>query len=194
MDDASASDCSDRYNRIHSIEEQKRAAEEIDLPNVLRSAAQILLQHGAHLNFGISLVHRHQDLAPNCAMIHSYDAPGSDTCHMERLMDVQIFPQAYHLDRDGFLPYEYSFEPTHIPEAPMLDELAALLRREDASELIGLFHIKELGALWLERPSSHGNGTTATRLPQGNTLSSDIIVTEWIKTRRSQIRKGDYTS
>lgn len=180
MEETSASDRSDRYNRLHLIEEQQRAVGEIDFANLLRAAGHILLKHGAHLNFGISLVHRHHDLAPNCAMIHSYDALGSDTCHMERLVGVPMFPQAYHLDRDGFLPYEYSFDPTDTPEAPMLDELAALLRREDASHLIGLFHVKELGAPWLERLSSRGNGTAAMRLPQGTTLSSETIITEWI--------------
>lgn len=173
--------CSDRYNRIGFIGEQKSRLQSISLPSILYAIAQIIQNHQAHVDFGIALLHRHYDLPDGYAMVHSSGNSEEDTCTMERFGTRQLYPCSYHFDSRGFHPFEFSSAPTPVPRRDFLLEIAAFLQSRGLCHIFGLSHVRRTQEPWSERLSPDGRGTIATRQPHGIDFSmQEEDVTEWI--------------
>lgn len=167
-----------RYNRIAYVDEQRVALLRLTRNDSFEEIAQIFLKHGAHLSFGMALLHRHHELPPGHAMVHMPDGPDTDICRMEPWGAHETFPSSYQLFQDVFLPYEFTSERVPPPPIGFLAELATFLRSHGLSTTVAITHLSNRGDRWLEHTTERG--TTATRLTEkSNCWPGDHIVTEW---------------
>lgn len=141
--------------------------------------ARIFLSHGAHLDYGIALLHRHHDLPPGHAMVHESEGPDTSICRIEPLGLREIFPSSHHLVEDDFLPYEFTYERVQPPPTDFLAELATFLMARGLSEIIAVTHLSSKTERWLE--SMTDNGTTSTRMLErdDDLWPAGHIPTEW---------------
>lgn len=171
-------DLNHRYNRIAYIDEQRVALLRLMRNDSFDQIARIFSEHGAHLNFGMALLHRHHDLPSGHAMVHTPDGPDTDICRMERWGAREIFPSSYQLVRDGFLPYEFTSERAPLPPTGFLAELATFLRNHGLSTLVAIAHLSPQGERWLENTTD--DGTISTRLSgEIHSWPTNHIITEW---------------
>lgn len=180
MQDLRTSDLSLRYNSIEFLEQQRNALESRTLYHDLSAVSAIFLKHKANLQFGIALLHRHHDLPQGHAMVHSYDSHMEDTCRVAALDVREIYPSAYHLHNEEFIPYEFSYSPTPTPASAFLAELAIFLKSRSLHRVLALCNTSPLEPCWMETLSPDGEGTVAKRIPQQlEETSPGYIITEW---------------
>ena len=175
-------DLSQRYNQIKLIHQQRHWPSQTLFRDALNHIAQIFAQYRANLKFGIALLHRHHELRPGCAMVHSRGPMGEDHCSMEQLGDRRIFPCAFHCGPDedfDFLPYEFSALPVPAPDQTFLSALAAYLRQSELREAIAIIHIDDPGKAWVEHPSPDGYGTIAVIAREQGIWDEGYTTTEW---------------
>lgn len=172
-----------RYNHIKYIDQQRAWLSRPDFFDALFDLAQIFVRHQAHDNFAITLLHRHHDLQPGYAMVHSQGAKGEDFCYMEELGSQPIFPCAYHYHLDGateFAPYEFSSTPIPMPDEAFLREVAVYLRQCNLCEVVAVSHLDHFGQIWLESLAVDRQGTVAIVTQAGQELvGDDYVLTEW---------------
>jgi hypothetical protein len=134
------------------------------------------------VNFAIALLHRHHDLRPGYAMVHSRSSIDEDRCDMEPIGTRRMFPCAYHCCdvSTDFLPYEFSSVSIPVPDKAFLSELASFLRQYNLYETIAIAHVDNRQQLWMERISQDGTGTIATAVSGDQVvLDENYTVTEW---------------
>ena len=182
MDYSDLHNLTQRYNQIKFLDEQSDWLPKASFQRALDSIAQIFVRHQAHFNFAIALLHRHYDLRPGFAMVHSRGSASEDRCDMELIGTRRIFPCAYrYCDATmDFLPYEFSTVSLPVPDKVFLAELAAFLHQCNLYDLIAITHVDSRQQLWMERMSQDGTGTIATAV-SGDQVVSDknYMVTEW---------------
>lgn len=183
MDDSSSQRLSQRYNQINLIHQQRVLSLQASFQDALSCIAQIFVRHQAHVHFAITLLHRHHDLPPGCAMVHSHGDLNEDSCSMERLGTRGIFPYAYHCCLEGeinFLPYEFSATPVPAPDKAFLAEVAAYLRQHSLCEAIAISYTADPQQVWIETMSRDHQGTTAVVVSKAQLpWHEDYTVTEW---------------
>lgn len=150
---------------------------------VLTALARLFVRHQAQRNFGIVLIHRHNENPPNHVLVHHYPDADTDICVKKELGKQKLDPCLFYCrNKEEFLPYEYNArnEGAHLPlpTEQFLKELAEFLYEHSLDRILGLSRHSPSGAKWVETSSLDGQETVAHR--QFNPLAdADGIVTEW---------------
>lgn len=168
------------YNNIRFVDDQCEILKDSLFECVRDSIRDIYLEHHAHYDFGIALLHRHHRLPPEHAMIHFRNNEGQDICYAERLGQRKICPCAYQLCGGRFIPYEYSSAQTPVPDEDFLSELAICLRKNHLESLIAVSYVPFSDEIWLETLAREFEGTIATRVSITlDPFSGHHAITEW---------------
>ncbi|KAK5163031.1 uncharacterized protein LTR77_010965 [Saxophila tyrrhenica] len=158
------------------LEEQHAALDESLFGSVIGPLSDLFVRHRAHLDYGISLPHRHQTLPPKHVMVHRQDHTGRDICRPESLptSHAGICPRSYYLHEGRFMPFGYSS--THIPEPPpaFLLELGEFLRANSLDNILAVRSVTAEDSLWLETMSPDLSGTISVRRSGEQALPAGI--------------------
>lgn len=180
----------ERYNRIKFISEQRIWLSTASFCDALAELAQIFVRHRANNSFAIALLHRHLDLDPGYALVHSSKEHDTDICRAEELGARVIYPSAYHCDPERetlFSPFEFSSSPLSVPEDEFLIEIATCLRQRNMCEVIAISCLSDPTQAWIETSSHESQVTTAKVAKEKDILSlGDYVVTEWAVLQNSE--------
>ena len=168
------------YNRIPSVEKQQDALEYSNLSSVWTNIFEIFVRHGAQNDFGLALLHRHQDLPPGHAMVHSWDQLERDLCRPEMLGTREVYPLSYCLQDGRFMAYEFAAIPTPTPPTAFLRDLVGLLQSNELESIIAVAHISDRESIWTETMLEDCRGTVAVKSNQDpGSCPDNYITTEW---------------
>lgn len=167
------------YNNITLFEHQHHAIG----AGLLEALATLFIKYEAHIHFGITLLHRHQDISSNELMVHSNAFVREieiDLCKPEPLgLRALTACQFFLSDQHGYLPFEYLVGDTPYaePSDDFLEQLAMFLVDNQLERVLGLSRITSSGDTWFEFTLAGGRGTVATQAIEIPTL--DRVATEW---------------
>ena len=95
------------FNRITPFERQTLS---VPLPT-LQELAELFIEQGMHVHWGVGLLHRHATIAESCVMVHESQKKEEDICKVMNIDDLEgttLFPSALHLNANRKLQaYEY---------------------------------------------------------------------------------------
>ncbi|KAK3045654.1 hypothetical protein LTR09_012786 [Extremus antarcticus] len=176
------------YSTITLFEEQHH---DVDAA-VLHELAKMFVRHKLHEDFGISLLHRHDDIANDLVMVHTRSLEEDrqvDRCRPEILGLRPIFPILFFLyGQREYLPYEFSAhipkQSTQTPNKEFLEEFASFLQNRRLEDTLGLFRREGPEEHWLEQTLPQDTGTIATITALDNVVG--CVATRWIFVRTEQ--------
>lgn len=152
------------YSTVPLFEQQQH-----DVDNgVLHALAHVFVRHELHEDFGISLLHRHYDIAENTVMVHTKSLEEDryvDRCRAEMLGLLPIHPILFYLNNQReYLPCEYlaCAPKKKTPSEEYLQELASLLQENNLENVLGLSIRTDRDEHWLEQMLPDDTGTMAT--------------------------------
>lgn len=165
------------YNRIPFFEEQQHT---VDL-EVLHTLGHVFVKHHLQDQFGICLLHRHQELRLGHAMTYHTNDQGDDICQEEEVGLHERYPCSFFLDESrSFLPFEYSRKPVQPAKDSFLDELAQRLLYFGIQDVLGFTYLAPSRRPMYETILPDGQGTISTKLDCEIDLNaSNSVVTEW---------------
>lgn len=152
------------YSTVPLFEQQQH---DVDI-GVLHALAHVFVRYELHEDFGISLLHRHYDIAENTVMVHTKSWEEDryvDRCRAEMLGLRPIYPILFYLhNQREYLPCEYSacVPKTKTPSEQFLQELASLLQEKNLENVLGLSIRTDEDEHWLEQMPPDDTGTMAT--------------------------------
>ena len=171
---------SELYNCIPNVEKQHAALARSAFPSVWSDIFEVFVGHGVQSKFGLALLHRHLDLPTGHAMVHAWDQSERDLCQPEELGRRNVHPQSYCLHNGRFIAYEFAAEPTSAPPAAFLQDLKAVLQRNQLESIIAVTHISNKDRTWTETTLEDCKGTVAVESNQDLRSGLDThVATEW---------------
>lgn len=148
----------DAYNRIQHIDDFKSTVHDTQLQGL----AAILVNHNAHHNFSIRLLHRHRFVDPDHAMVSKWTKPDELECTMQSVHDGPIFPCAFFSENNNLLPYEFSDTKAPLPDERLSRDVADYLTSENLDHLLAVEAALPDVHPWMEHELP-GLAGTATR-------------------------------
>lgn len=171
-------DRAEDYNKQKALSEQQHCIRQ----EHLLSLGRILIEHGMHQDFGISLLHRHTTINSGDVMVHFMREESGmqvDRCRPVELELHDISPFQYYLnDDDELVPYEFTAETstTKIVSHDFVKNFAGLLDDLDLRRNIGISR-RRLNGPWYECEAEHNSCTVATQ--QVPLMHAGSVVTQW---------------
>ena len=166
-----------QYSRMRTFQDQRHSIDQ----SMLQSITEIFVKHHAHHQFGVILLHRHQDLRPGCVMVHTRTLLDQDICSMEPWGSRELYPISFCLDsQKEFVPIEFSSTPATDPNLDFLSDMRSFLYENDLHEVLGISHLSPAERPWIEHLLPNGQGTISTLL--GKEIESSgqaITATAW---------------
>lgn len=167
-----AMDVATAYNQIRDFSEQQHDVDR----SLLASLGEIFLKHQVHESFGVTLLHRHENLLSGCVMVHTLTPERADLCTMQRWGERELYPSSFFMDsHDCFVPFEFSIASCPEPDAHFLSELRSYFTSHNLAQLLGITRIIPSEKLWIER-GLLGGGTIATECTK---FDSSAVDTSW---------------
>jgi hypothetical protein len=169
------------YNNLPPLEAQPPVARED-----LLECGQLFETYGLHHHWGIALLHRHAEIDPGQAMLHTRQSSDVDLCHPVSAT-ASLSPAALLLNEDNhFQAYEYDMD-THRSAltAAFLQDFQQLLLARNLQNVLGLTAAPRGGEATIESVivddagMVQGMSSSSCDELQGPLSGSGGIITNW---------------
>ena len=157
----------------------------------LQGVGEILCRHGLQSLFGVSLLHRHDDLQEGSAMVHSRPDSHTDICQMVPVGGETALsrhsPCLYHLNQKRqwqSLEFDRRSErdvDLAIPGDGFWRQTRSFLEAHQLENVLAVSRLSPDGQFWIEALLENGTGTISRRVPRDQYVhtGSGRVVTEW---------------